>query len=1053
LSAVTLAHSQTAPDPLAAGFTEPPADARPLVYWQWVNGNVTAAGIRLDLEWMQRIGIAGALMFDIGFRTPPVPQYVEHRVGYGTAAWQQAVRVAAAESRRLGLQLGAQSSGGWSVSGGPMVAAEDAMKKLVWSETFVTPSSSLPVRLPPPPSNSGPFQDVPAGADHREPTKYVDVAVIAYRLPDAEQKATLHAAWSNVDDGSLLSDGRYDRSVELRPDPNGNIALTARLEGTSSARSFTLALQGAIPSGTIESSVDGIHYTSVVELPLRSAQRSPVVTFALGQRSERHWRVQFKDVKQPVRLAEARFDVAAYAHRFQEKAGYGVLADTAAAATEPVPEMSAVRPGDIVDLTGHMTAQGDLSWRPREGRWAVLRFGWSLTGKRVVPATPESTGLEVDKLDANAVRKFARDFYGRFRDASSATGQLQILLTDSWEAGQQNWTPEMFAEFERRRGYDLRRWLPVLTGRIVGDSTQTEKLLADFRRTIADLVADNHYGTLAEVAEEFGMQMYAEAAGTDLPTVVDGIQAKGRVDVPMGEYWIYPEGSAPKPNHVADIREAASASHLYGRRVVAAEALTTMGESAWAAGPAQLRHIVDRFFAEGVNRIVLHTSAHQPFTDRRPGLTLRQYGQHFTRNETWAEDASAWVEYLSRTSFLLQQGVPVADLAMYLGEGAPLSPRFDEPGEPRRLPGYDHDFINAEALLTRLTVRDGSLVTPNGTRYRALVLPETPMRMSLPVIRKLRELVQAGAMIVGPMPVGAEGLAATDKQVLDIADELWKQRRVYTRIEDALRTEKIAPDVATSKASLHWAHRSTPDTEIYFVSNQSGERLQEGVQFRVTGREVELWNAVDGSRSDASYTIGEQTTSVLLTLEPYSSHFVVFRGKAESLKHDAAIARRTTLKSFNEDWTVAFMDGLGAPAQTQFPALRSWTEESNPAVRYYSGRAAYERTIDIPRKWLSQHRRIELDLGTVGEMARISVNGTDLGVVWNAPFKRDITNALRPGRNHLRIVVTNYWMNRLIGDQQPGATPVTFAPIKPYGADAPLRPSGLLGPVRLIGLN
>jgi hypothetical protein len=560
--------------------------------------------------------------------------------------------------------------------------------------------------------------------------------------------------------------------------------------------------------------------------------------------------------------------------------------------------------------------------------------------------------------------------------------------------------------------------------------------------------------------------MYAEAAGTDLPTVVDGIQAKGRVDVPMGEYWVYSKDGKPKSNHVADIREAASASHLYGRNLVAAEALTTMGEAAWAMGPAQLRPMVDRFFAEGVNRIVLHTSVHQPFTDRLPGITLRQYGQHFTRNETWAEDAGAWVSYLSRASFMLQQGVPVTDLAVYLGEGAALSPPFDEPGEPRRLSGYDHDFVNAEALLTRLAFRDGALVLPSGQRYRILVLPESAARMSLPVIEKLRELVNTGAVIVGPKPIGAEGLGATDEEILAIANQIWGTKpsaqsrpygrgRVYaaSQLGEALRAEGIAPDVTSPSKDLHWAHRATADTDIYFVSNQSPERFSNDVDFRVTSRHAELWDPVSGSRIPVAYSTDPHATSVSLTLEPYSSQLVVFRGNASVSKHEPPTECRSVLAQLDDGWHLSFVDGRGAPTQTRPASLRSWTNHADPAIRYYSGRAVYERTVDVNSEWLSQSARVELDLGDVGEMARVRINDRDLGVLWTYPYKLDITDAIRAGSNRIEVIVTNYWTNRLIGDRQPGAQQMTFTVIKPYDADAPLRPSGLFGPVRLISVN
>jgi hypothetical protein len=1024
---------------------------------------VTHEGIRLDLEWMQRIGLGGALLFDIGFRSPPVPQYVERRIGFGTPDWEKAVRFAAAEARRLGLKFGAQSSGGWSVSGGSTVPPERAMKKLVWSETMLTSATPHSLRLPAPPSVNGPFQDVPVAEQFREPSRYDDVAVIAYRLPEVEQTAAPRPALTGATESSLLEDRSYSQATELMPDVNGKAVLSARFGAGNLPRAVTLAVLGPLPAGAIEASTDGIHFDTVVELPGHVPQPAPVSTFALGERNERWWRIRFSGLKAPLALTEARFEYGSHVNRAGEKAGYGVLADYAMGSTS-APARTTIDLRNVRDLTARMAPDGTLSWRPREGKWMVVRFGWSLTGRRSVPATPESIGLEVDKLDAAAVRAFAEDFYERYAHAIGDAGRLDIALTDSWEAGQQNWTPGMFREFAARRGYDMRPWMPALTGRVVGDVARSERFLADYRRTIADMLADHHYGVLAQVARARGMSLYSEAAGTDLPTVIDGIQAKGRVDVPMGEYWFYAEGAAPKANHVADVREAASAAHLYGRPIVAAEAFTTMGEEPWATGPAQLRRIADRFFAEGVNRIVLHTSAHQPFIDRRPGITLRQYGQHFTRNETWAEDAGAWVRYLARTSYLLQQGHPVADIAIFLGEDAAVSPPFHAAGEPRRLRGYDHDFVNAEGLLTRMSVRDGRLVLPDGVSYRALVIPQGVRRMSLPVIRKLRALVAGGAIVIGPKPLGAAGLADTDARVTAVADEVWGQPvaavhtlgrgRVYSElsIEGALAAEQVHPDVAVGGTQeLHWAHRAGEGFDIYFLSNQSAGSFDDTVRFRVHGKPAEQWQAVDGMRSPVNHSIGEQTTAVRVELAPYASRFIVFRGRAPQGTFADVPQNPSLLASLDGSWEVDFLDGPGTPSRTRLPAGSSWTNSADPAIRYYSGRARYSRTITISEQWLAANRRIDLDLGAVGEMAHVRVNDRDFGVWWNEPFRGDITDALRGGDNRLEIVVTNYWANRIIGDEQPGAARHTFTPIRPYTADSPLRPSGLLGPVRLLG--
>jgi hypothetical protein len=1006
------AEPRAALDPLYAGFVEPPAEARPLVFWQWVNGNVSKEGIRLDLEWMQRVGLGGALWFDVGFRTPPVPQFVEKRIGFGTPEWTDAIRFAGDEAKRLGLLLGAQSSGGWSVSGGPSVPPEQAMKKLVWSETVLTPRSPKMSTLPGAPLLAGPYQDLEIDNANREEPRYRDVAVIAFREPAAEHGAG-PIEFVGQPNAEWLVDGRLTRAVVLVPDEHGRVSLIAQ-RTLRAPRSLTIAVRGAMPTVEVLSARDEAGPWTAETLPTPGAHSAPVRTFALGERDEPLWQVRFTGMKGTLELFEARFETGARVHLAQDKAGYGVLDDYGATETTPVAPDATVGADGILDLTEKLRPDGRLDWRPTHGRWIVQRFGWSLTGKRSVPATPESVGYEVDKLDAAAVRAFANAHYERF-------GHLDIALTDSWEAGQQNWTPAMREEFARRRGYDLRAWLPALTGRVIGDAAHTERFLADFRRTIADLVVEHHYGTLAAVARERGLAYWSQAAGTDRPTLVDGMKAKSRVDVPMGEFWYYPEDAEPQPNYLADIRETVSAAHVYGKRVVAAEGPTTRGEEPWATGPAQLRRLVDRSFAEGINHLVLHTSAHQPFTDRKPGITLRQYGQHFTRNETWAEDAGDWVRYLSRNSWLLRQGRPVADIALFVGDESVAPPA--DLVEALRRAGYASDGFNSDALRSRLRASGGRLIRPDGGEYRALVIAPTAQRMDPATLQALEGFSRERVLIVAAQPT--EDVIAT------------------------LRERMIAPDVSAPRA-IRWAHRSVGDADVYFVMNDSAEPFFGNVEFRVEGKRVESWNAVDGTRGMADHTHRAGSTILKLELASRESRFLVFRGEATEGHHAVTSIDRRALTTIEGEWRVEFLDGQGASATRALRSGASWTNEADPGIRYYSGRVRYSRTTDVPRSWLARGRRVELDLGEVREIARVRVNGRDFGAWWSAPFARDITSALRPGRNQIEIVVTNYWVNRLIGDEQPGAERVTFAPIRPYTKESPLRPSGLLGPVRLL---
>ena len=545
-----------------------------------MNGNVSENGIRLDMAWMRRIGLGGVFMFDIGFLSPPVPQYVAKRIGFATPEWRSAVQVAGMEASRLGLSFGAQSSGGWSVSGDPTVSAAQAMKKLVWSETIVSPASRSVV-LPRPPTVSGPYQDLPIGERFREPRLGGDVAVVAYRLSSEEARAAPALRITGVPAPAVLTDGHLESSTELRPDAEGNAIIVFRFAQPVAPSALTIAVDGTMPRGEV---IDGDGVTRAA-LPGQAQLAAPVRTFALGGAPATTWKIAFHGLSRPLTLREARFAFGPRINRVEEKAGYGTLLDYEAVRTAAV---GGTPPAQVVVLTEKLRPDGSLNWRPSSGRWAVFRFGWSLTGRRTGPATLESVGLEVDKLDARAVREYAARFFDRYAAAIGSAGRMDIALTDSWEAGPQNWSPALVADFKRLRGYDPLPWFPVLAGRVIGNADRSERFLADWRRTIADLIADNHYGVFAQVLRDRGMTYYAEAPGTNLPTVADSIQAKTRVDVPMGEFWYWPEGGAPRPEHIADIREAASAAHLSGKPLVAAEALTTMGDRALGHWPSRM---------------------------------------------------------------------------------------------------------------------------------------------------------------------------------------------------------------------------------------------------------------------------------------------------------------------------------------------------------------------------------------------------------------------------------------------------------------------------------
>ena len=640
---------------------------------------------------------------------------------------------------------------------------------------------------------------------------------------------------------------------------------------------------------------------------------------------------------------------------------------------------------------------------------------------------------------------------------------LEYVITDSWEAGVQNWTDEMIAEFTKRRGYDPRPWMPALTGRVVEGSEASDRFLWDFRETIGELTSEYHYDQLTELLHARGLGRYSESHESGRAFVGDGMEVKRTADVPMSAMWTQTPGvDREQFGYNADIRESASVAHIYGQNLVAAESLTArLGPWAWS--PETLKPTADKELAMGLNRFVIHTSVHQPLVDRAPGLGLGPYGQWFTRNETWAEMAKPWVTYLARSSYMLQQGQFVADVLYYYGEGSNLTAEFaaKSPDVPA---GYNFDYINADGLEDRTEVSRGEIVTPSGMHYRVLALDPYSQHMSLAVLRKIRQLVQAGATVAGPKPTGTPSLSDSDAEFHAIADQLWGSGTgehafgkgavyggpVLAQTQAALKTsadfEYTKPLTDTS---LLFVHRHLPAAEIYWLDHRNDRTESVEASFRVKGMVPELWHADSGAREPATYRTDGGRVIVTLPLNAWDAVFVVFRpGKATS--RTVAQPTETRLAAVEGSWIVHFQSGRGAPDSITLPALRSWHESSDAGVRYFSGTATYTNSVQAPAEWFQEGTRLWLDLGDVKNLAEVSVNGKSLGIVWRAPFRVDVTDALKPGANALEVRVANLWVNRLIGDQQPGVTKkYTLTTQQFYQADSPLLPSGLLGPVVL----
>jgi hypothetical protein len=467
----------------------------------------------------------------------------------------------------------------------------------------------------------------------------------------------------------------------------------------------------------------------------------------------------------------------------------------------------------------------------------------------------------------------------------------------------------------------------------------------------------------------------------------------------------------------------------------------------------------------GVNRFVIHTSVHQPLDDKVPGLGLGMYGQWFTRHETWAELAKPWMTYLARSSYMLQQGKFVADVAYLYGQDANITQLFAVQG-PEVPAGYNFDYVNSDVVLHRLSVKNGRLLTPGGTSYRVLALDSSTRRMTMPVLRKLRELVNDGAVVVGPMPIDSPSLSDDQAEFKTIAGQLFGSGtgdHSYGKglvlagqtLAEALRKLKVTQDFQITEAqpdtNLFFTHRRISDGEIYWVNNRNNRAETINAVFRVAGKAPELWHADTGKMEAASYRIADNRTIVPLRLGPNEALFVVFRRNGDVPSRNIPLPIETTVASIEGPWKVQFQSGRGAPAEANFEKLVSWTESNDSGVKYFSGTATYSKSFQAPTEWFNAGARLWMDLGDVKNIAEVSVNGKYLGIVWKPPFRVDVTGTMKPGTNALEIKVTNLWVNRLIGDQQPDATKkYTYTNMRFYSADSTLLPSGLLGPVQIV---
>lgn len=1045
-------------------FSNIPEEVQTSVYWYWISDNISKEGVIKDLEAMKQVGINRAFIGHIGLNPWDQP-YGD--VKLFTDEWWDILHAALKKATELNIEIGLFNSPGWSQSGGPWVKPEEAMRYLSSSELSVQGPVKLSRQLAKP---NEIFEDVKVLAFP------YNGAIRSLNNTNAKISST-----PTLQDIQRIADG--DASTNVNFQSSGTVTVDFETSNPYTVRSISVSPTHHPIHADVElfvKDVNSAEYTSIKKFHVNRTNANINVGFnpygpvvmALPETAGTKFRVVFSNTNQNCGITELLLSEEALEERYVEKT-------LAKMYQHPLPywheymwpqqpdvsDRSALIDAEkVIDISQYMDAEGILTWEVPEGNWKIIRCGMTPTGVRNSPAAPEGEGLEIDKMSKEHAATHFDAFMGEIirRIPAADRKTWKVVVQDSYEMGGQNWTDNFIAAFKDRYQYDPVPFIPAFNGYVVGSRDITDRFLWDLRRLVADKVAYDYVGGLRDVSHKHGLTTWLENYGHwGFPG--EFLQYGGQSDEIGGEFW--------SEGNLGDIenKAASSCGHIYGKRKISAESFTAAG-AVFGRYPELMKQRGDRFFTEGINNTLLHVYIHQPYEDKNPGMNA-WFGNEFNRKNTWFYDMDMFIQYLKRCNYMLQQGTYVADAAYFIGEDAPKMTGVCDPSLPK---GYSFDYINSEVLMNYTQVKDGKLVLPDGMAYRVLVLPkQETMRPEL--LRKIAQFVEQGAIVMGPAPTRSpsyENYPHADSEVQELAASLWGNVNGTTvmhqkkgkgiiasglTMQELLTLAEITPDCRTEADDpVLFIHRTQHDGDIYFVSNQSQERITVTPAFRIEGKKPELWNPLQATIHELkAYTMHQGTTSVPLQLEPLESVFIVFR-KPASQSPGGSVADNfpapKQVMPVTTPWTVTFNSKMRGPTQpVVMTVLQDWTHSENDSIKYYAGTASYQNEIVMPQ--IVRNQTYYLDLGKPVTMAKVWINGQYAGGAWTAPWRVNISKYLKEGNNTIEIRVTNNWMNRLIGDSRlPESERQTWCPVNPYHPDHSLQPSGLLEPVSLYAI-
>ena len=1055
LSALAQAVCAGAPE---AAFRVPEGTKRPETYFFFFGGNVAAPGITADLESVKSAGIAGIKLFNGNSARgawPGVPKQIKCL----SPEWDALVGHFGDECKRLDLRMAMQVCPGWAMAGGPWIKPERAMRHLAVSRTDVEGGRTVRVKLPQPPRTDGNWQD------------WRDVAVVAFPTPEGDWEKPL--APSSVT-GSAGTDwnawARGRAAAKIRANATTEITyefaqpVMVRTLELPSVKSLASVTKSFDPGTTVSLKTEnGSMLVEEVALPPSSWQDARPLSLACRETTARRFTLTVKN-KHPITLRTVNLLSAAKKDNWEGEACWTLRRLLRRAV--PVQSKGAyVKSASIVNLTSQMAKDGTLTWDPPPGRWAVLRIGHVNTGFKNSPAPPEGTGCECDKFSTLAADIQFDNYIGRLtKPGAPLHGKLRAMLMDSWECGHQTWTPGMDAIFSSRLGYDLFTWIPAVFGYVVDSPDDTARFLNDWRTLVSDLITDNFFGHMSKRAHERGLEVEFEAAfGNSIPG--DIMKYYKYADTPMCEFW-QPAVSF----NFTPVKPIISAAHLYGKRGVGAEAFTSFGVS-WHERLRDYKHNANMNLAEGITHFVFHTFTHNPQQPWLPPGTSfggRGIGAPFVRGQTWWRHMSAFTDYFARCQTMLEAGVPVIDVLWYLGDECDGRPDHYAPFPA----GHKYDLCNPDAFLSRISVKDGKWCTPEGIEYGILWIPESRRMLPETMEHLIKGIEKGGVAAMAGLPVepatrkgGAKGVerfrtaherlekligmyppgrarSPSAPQGISMAGRLYVGRS----IGEVLKAENIEPDVEAE--GIVWNHRRSGDDDWYFIAPaKKGGVLHSGVKFRATGT-PELWRPATGM---IERTEEEWNSLIFPRLAPDESCFVVFRG-SQNVKREARDTWGPVVGGIiplDAPWRISFPAGFGMPTNMTVMTLAPWKELGpTPEAKAFSGTATYETYFNVYSSRPVFRRT--LYLWRVDSIAKVTLNGKTYPAIWAPPYSVDVTDAVKPGMNHLKIEVTDTWFNRMTYDGgRPESERKTWAFRRPRKTET-LRDSGLIDPVEII---